>query len=137
MLNTISIQGRFAETPVLKTTKSGSFVTDFSFAVPRDYKDKNGKEITDFFTCVAWTDKADFICKHFEKGAQAIINGSLETRKYKDKNDVTRTAYEIKVDRIYFAGSKQNEGGQAAPLNYTTPSPQDFEEITDEDGLPF
>lgn len=135
MLNTISIQGRFVETPDLKTTKSGSFVTAFSFAVPRDYKDKNGKEITDFFTCVAWTDKADFICKHFEKGAQAIINGSLETRKYKDKNDATRTAYEIKVDRIYFVGSKQNEGGQAAPQSL--PSAQDFEEITDEDDLPF
>lgn len=135
MLNEITLHGRFVETPALKTTKSGSFVTTFSFAVPRDYKDKNGKEITDFLNCVAWTDKADFICKHFEKGEQAIIKGSLETRKYKDKNDVTRTAYEIKVDRIYFVGSKQNEGGQAAPQNL--PSPQDFEEITDEDDLPF
>lgn len=132
MLNTITIQGRFVETPILKTTTSGSFVTAFSFAVPRDYKDKHGREITDFFTCVAWTDKADFICKHFEKGAQAIINGSLETRKYKDKNDVTRVAHEIKIDRIYFAGSKQNEGVQTP-----APSPQEFEEIGDEDDLPF
>lgn len=133
MLNDIKIQGRFVETPVLKTTTSGSFVTSFNFAVPRDYKDKNGREITDFLTCVAWRDKADFICKHFEKGEQAIICGSLETRKYKDKNDVTRVAHEIKVDRIYFVGSKQNEGVQ-------TPAPitqEEFEEIGDEADLPF
>ena len=135
MLNEITLQGRFAEAPALKTTKKGSFVTSFDFAVARDYKDKNGKEITDFLTCVAWEDKADFICKWFEKGAQALIKGSLETRKYKDKNDATRTAYEIKVDRIYFVGSKQNEGGQAAPQNL--PSAQDFEEIDAEDDLPF
>ena len=133
MLNDIKIQGRFVETPVLKTTTSGSFVTSFNFAVPRDYKDKNGREITDFFTCVAWREKADFICKHFEKGAQAIISGSLETRKYKDKNDVTRVAHEIKVERTYFTGSKQNEGVQ-------TPAPSDqeeFEEIGEEEDLPF
>lgn len=133
MLNDITIQGRFVETPALKTTPSGSFVTSFNFAVPRDYKDKNGREITDFFTCVAWREKADFICKHFGKGEQAIICGSLETRKYKDKNDVTRTAYEIKVDRTYFVGSKQNEGGQ-------TPAPssqEEFEEIGEEEDLPF
>ena len=132
MLNDIKIQGRFVETPVLKTTTSGSFVTSFNFAVPRDYKDKNGREITDFLTCVAWQDKADFICKHFEKGEQAIICGSLETRKYKDKNDVTRVAHEIKVDRIYFVGSKQNEGVQTP-----APSMQDYEEIDPEEDLPF
>lgn len=134
MLNTITIQGRFTETPVLKTTTNGLFVTAFGFAVPRDYKDKNGQEITDFFTCVAWKDKADFISKYFEKGAQAIISGSLETRKYKDKNDIMRTAFEIKVDRIYFARSKQAEGTQ-------TPAPsaqEEFEEIdVNEDDLPF
>ena len=67
MLNTITIQGRFTETPVLKTTTNGLFVTAFSLAVPRDYKDKNGQEITDFLTCVAWKETADHICKYFQK----------------------------------------------------------------------
>ena len=134
MLNTITIQGRFTETPVLKTTTNGLFVTAFSLAVPRDYKDKNGQEITDFLTCVAWKETADHICKYFQKGSQAIVRGALETRKYKDKNGNNRIAFEIKVERIYFAGSKQVEGTQ-------TPAPSsqaEFEEIdVNEDDLPF
>lgn len=138
MLNTITIQGRFTETPVLKTTQSGLFVTAFTLAVPRDYKDKNGKEITDFLNCVAWKETADHICKYFQKGSQAIIRGALETRKYKDKNGNNRIAFEIKVERTWFTGSKPNEGTQAAPQN-SAPIPQaDFEEIDiNEDDLPF
>lgn len=135
MLNTITIQGRFTETPVLKTTTNGLFVTAFTLAVPRDYKDKNGREITDFLNFVAWKETADFICKYFEKGAEVIIRGALETRKYKDKNDNNRIAFEIKVERAWFAGSKKEK--EAAEPTTAAPSLQDFEEITDEDDLPF
>lgn len=131
MLNTITLQGRFTETPVLKTTNSGAAVTAFTLAVSRDYKTKDGQETTDFITCVAWRQTAEFICKYFEKGSGAVIGGSLETRKFEDKDGNKRTAYEVKVEKIYFAGGKKSDNGQqAAPA-------QDFEEIDDDDLLPF
>ena len=134
MLNTITLQGRFTETPVLKTTNNGAAVTAFTLAVPRDYKTKDGQEITDFFTCVAWRQTAEFICKYFDKGSAATVNGSLETRKYEDKDGNKRTAYEVKVEKIYFAGGKKSDNAQATPQ--AAPA-QDFEEIDDESDLPF
>lgn len=135
MLNTITLQGRFTETPVLKTTNNGAAVTAFTLAVPRDYKTKDGQEITDFITCAAWRQTAEFICKYFDKGSAATVNGSLETRKYEDKDGNKRTAYEVKVEKIYFAGGKKSDNAQATPQ--AAPA-QDFEEIdvNDED-LPF
>ena len=104
MLNTITLQGRFTETPVLKTTNNGAAVTAFTLAVPRDYKTKDGQEITDFITCVAWEKKAEFITRNFARGEMTTISGSLETRKYEDSNGNKRTAYEVKVEKVYFAG---------------------------------
>ena len=135
MLNDIKVMGRFTETPVIKTTPNGTAVTAFTLAVPRDYKTKDGKEITDFITCVAWRQTAEFITRNFEKGKAAIVCGSLETRGYKDKNDNKRTAYEIKVEKVYFAGGKKSDNGQATPQ--ASPA-QDFEEIdVNEEDLPF
>lgn len=135
MLNTITLQGRFTETPVLKTTNNGAAVTAFTLAVPRDYKTKDGQEITDFITCVAWRQTAEFICKYFDKGSAATVNGSLESRKFEDSNGNKRTAYEVKVEKIYFAGGKKSDNGQQA-TQQAAPA-QDFEEIADDSDLPF
>jgi single-strand DNA-binding protein len=124
--------GRFTDDPELRYTTTRTAVATFTLAVPRDYKTKDGQEITDFLTCVAWRQTAEFISKHFKKGSTALVSGSLETRGYKDKDGNKRTAYEIKVERVYFAGSKKSDNGQqAAPA-------QDFEEIDiNEEDLPF
>ena len=134
MLNTITLQGRFTETPVLKTTNNGAAVTAFTLAVPRDYKTKDGKEITDFIDFVAWEKKAEFITRNFAKGEMITIIGSLETRKYEDSNGNKRTAYEVKVEKVYFAGGKKSDNVQQA-TQQAAPA-QDFEEI-DDDSLPF
>jgi single-strand DNA-binding protein len=134
MLNTITLQGRFTETPVLKTTNNGAAVTAFTLAVPRDYKTKDGKEITDFIDFVAWEKKAEFITRNFARGEMTTISGSLETRKYEDKDGNKRTAYEVKVEKVYFAGGKKSDNGQATPQ--AAPA-QDFEEIDDDSDLPF
>ena len=129
MLNKTIISGRFTDTPELRYTTTGVAVSTFTLAVRRDYK-KDGKEITDFLTCVAWKKTAEFLSTYFHRGDMATVCGSLETRKFEDKNGNSRTMYEIRVENIYFAGSKPKDG-ETQP-----PTLQDYEEIN-EDGLPF
>jgi single-strand DNA-binding protein len=134
MLNNIILNGRLTETPELKSTAQGTPVASFTVAVPRDYK-KDGKEITDFIPCVAWRQTAEFVTRYFSKGSLIIVNGALESRKYEDSNGNKRTAYEVKADKVYFGGSKNEQAG-ATTQQPTISAAPDFEEINDDD-LPF
>ena len=117
MLNSCNFTGRFTADPELRTTQNGVSVTGFSLAVQRNYK-VDDEYPTDFLNFVAWRGTAEFICKHFHKGNLITVEGSLETRKYTDKDGNPRTAYEIKVDRAHFcesAGGRQNGNNNGNP----------------------
>ena len=93
MLNTIAIMGRLTHTPELRITTSGKEVCSFDIACERSYS-ANGQRETDFIPCVAWGKTAQFISQYFDKGSMIAVNGSLQTRKYQDKQGNNRTAYE-------------------------------------------
>lgn len=143
MINNITLMGRLTADPELKTTTTGLSVTSFSIAVDRGYA-RNGEERqTDFINIVAWRQTAEFICRYFKKGSMIALTGSLQTRSYEDRNGNRRTAYEVVVDNVSFCGSKAETGtaGGTAPTAaapaYQTANASDFEEIPDDDELPF
>ena len=102
-MNVIALTGRLTADPELKTTTSGKAVTSFCIAVDRD------KEHSDFINIVAWEKTAEFITKYFTKGRKIEITGSLQSRKYEDKNGNNRVAYEVFCQRAGFAESKREE----------------------------
>ena len=120
-MNVIALTGRLTADPELKTTTSGKAVTSFCIAVDRD------KEHTDFINIVAWEKTAEFITKYFTKGRKIEIMGSLQSRKYEDKNGNSRVAYEVFCQRAGFAESKREEKKD---------EPESAKPISDED-LPF
>lgn len=127
MLNKALLQGRFTADPELRHTASNIPVTTFTLAVNRDFK-KEGQPDADFINCVAWRSTAEFVCKHFQKGRQAVVDGSIQTRSYTDKDGNKRTAFEVVVDNIYFADSKKED--RPAPTLPQTQSyayPKNFE----------
>ena len=105
MLNMIAAIGRLTHTPELRTTTSGKEICSFDVACERSYS-ANGQRETDFLPCVAWGKTAQFISQYFDKGSMIAVNGSLQTRKYQDKQGNNRTAYEIQVREVSFCGSK-------------------------------
>ena len=107
--NKVMIGGRLTEDPELRATTTGISSTSFSVAVTRQFASgENGEKETDFLSCVAWRTKAEGICKYFRKGSSIFISGSLQVRKYTDKNGNNRTATEILVDDFYFVDSKKD-----------------------------
>ena len=105
MLNTIMIMGRLTAAPELMHTKSDTPVCSFNVAVDRDYA-PNGEKITDFITVVAWRQTAEFISRNFGKGQMILVQGSMQSRKYQDKDGNNRVAWEVQTDRVWFAGPK-------------------------------
>lgn len=130
-MNKIAIMGRLTDTPVLKTTISGKNVTSFNVAVRREHSGQQAE--TDFITVVAWNNTAEFVCKYFDKGKMIAVAGSLQTRKYDDKQGNKRTAYEVVARDVYFCGDKSEAKTDTKPIS----KPEEFEEIADDEDLPF
>jgi single-strand DNA-binding protein len=149
MLNKVLLQARLGNDPELKTSSNGISVVTLNVAVKRDFKNKNGENETDWLTVVIWRQTAEMVAKFFKKGDQILIEGSIQTRKYTDKDGNNRTAFEIVANNVHFVESKKsadvNVGVDPLPdfanrLNEfnnanNTQSEDMFSEI--DDGMPF
>ncbi|MBQ3817536.1 MAG: single-stranded DNA-binding protein [Clostridia bacterium] len=141
MFNLVVLTGRLTADPELKTTPNGYSVTSFSIAVSRRYR--SGEEVqADFINIVAWRQTAEFITKYFKKGSMIGIEGSIQTRKYTDKNGNNRTAFEVVANNVQFVESKRDgaaSGSESEPASFSNAGVNDFAEIGDvsDDDLPF
>ena len=150
MLNIVAIMGRLVHDPELKTTQHGTSVCSFRIACDRSYTQKGQERQADFIDVVAWRQSAEFVSKYFQKGSMIAIEGSLQTRNYKDKQGNNRSAVEVVANNISFAGAKRQDGQRAPSYEqqakaaqnvpqptYTQGSMDDFAVINDNDDLPF
>ena len=141
MFNLVVLTGRLTADPELKTTQSGLSVTSFSVAVNRPYRTGEEQQ-TDFINVVAWRKTAEFIAKYFKKGNMIGIEGSIQTRKYTDKNGNNRTAFEVVVNNAQFVESKRDSAasqGSEQPASFSNAGADDFSDLSDvsDDDLPF
>ena len=156
MLNRVILMGRITSDLELKTTSSGVSVTSFTIAVERGYVKQGEERKTDFITCVAWRNQAEFICKYFGKGSLVAVEGEIQTRQYQAKDGSNRHVTEVVVSGVSFTGERreQNNSGcnsyapannqpayQQAPVQEQQTSysngTSDFEEMPMNDDLPF
>jgi len=144
-LNVAVLLGRLCADPELRQTPNGVSVTTFTLAVDRSYTPKGKEKQTDFISVVAWRGTADFCAKYFTKGQLIAVQGSIQTRKYTDRDGNKRTAFEVVADNVHFAEPKR-DGQQASnnnPYHAAEKAPDvsadngDFEEIPSFDDLPF
>ena len=143
MFNLVVLTGRLTADPELKKTNTGISVTSFSIAVNRRYR--AGEETqTDFINIVAWRQTAEFISNYFKKGNMIGIEGSIQTRKYVDKNGNNRTVFEVVASNAQFVESKRDSAPSAGGITEDTASfsnadSSDFTEIDSgmDDDLPF
>ena len=67
-MNLVTLMGRLTAAPELKTTSSGINYCRFTLAVDRRFQKQGQDKQTDFISCVAWRQTAEFICRYFVKG---------------------------------------------------------------------
>lgn len=148
MINNVVLMGRLVASPELRSTGTGVSVVSFTLAVERAFAKAGEQRQADFIDCVAWRQTAEFISKYFPKGSMIAVTGNIQTRNYEDKNGNKRKAVEVVVDNASFCGSKAESGTSnggystpAAPVapapSFTSGSESDFEEISEDDDLPF
>ena len=132
-MNVIVLKGRLIADPEVKTVGANQTkVCEFCVATDRRYE----KEKTDFINCQAWGNTAEFIGKYFNKGKEIALVGELHIDKY-ESNGENRYATRVKVDSVEFCGGKNDN---SAPTNTETKKASTtvaFEEIADDEDLPF
>ena len=144
-MNKVILIGRLTSDPELRQTQSGVSCCRFNIAVDRKFANKQtGERETDFVSCQAWRQTAEFVSRYFTKGKMIAVEGSLRTSTYQDKKypDVKHYATDVFVDNVEFAGDKgaTNPGEAVAKpaeekLDYGNLS--DFEDILSDGDVPF
>lgn len=114
-MNKVFLSGRLTRDPEVKYSQNNTAYARVGIAVDRAFS-KN-KEV-DFFNLVAFGKTAEFLGKWFSKGSKLLVEGRLQTSKYKDKDGNERTSTEIVVDNVEFADSKKKEQGNGGGGNY-------------------
>lgn len=137
MLNNIIITGRLTTDPIRTTTSNEISKSTAVIACERDFLDANKERQTDFIPILAWRNEADFLSKYFVKGKLITVKGALQTRSYEDKHGNKRTAFEIVVEKIYFADSDKSKLPTTERVSPSLDAPQNIPMSDIESGAPF
>ena len=123
MFNLVVLTGRLTAEPELKTTPNGVSVCSFTIANEVGYGE-NKK--TAFIPLVAWRQTAEVVSKYFCKGNLIGIEGSIQTRKYTDRDGNNRTVFEVIANNVQFMESKRSESsGESNSSSATKKDPMD------------
>lgn len=134
-LNKVILIGRLGIDPEVKHLEEGKSVANFSLATSESYKDKNtGERIesTDWHNIVLWNKLAEISEKYLKKGSQVYIEGSLKTRKWKDRDGNDRWTTEVLGKQIIMLGRVDSNNQQNQRINSLSENKNESD-----DDLPF
>ena len=123
MVNKVILVGNLGKDPEVKYTQSGKAVCNFSIATTERY---NKEDHTEWHNIVAWGKLAEICGEYLAKGSRVYIEGKITTRKWEDKEGITRYTTEIIAREMKMLSKKQEEDTN----NYNHPNPND-------DDVPF
>jgi len=106
--NKVILIGRLGRDPELRYTASGTPVANFPLATSETYTDKDGnkQEKTEWHRVVVWSKQAESVSNYLSKGRLALVEGSLQTRKWTDNQGHERYTTEIRAQRVIFLDSQ-------------------------------
>jgi len=149
-INKVILVGHLGRDPEMRYTQSGVAVCSFSLATSESYKDRTtGERVTstEWHNIILWRGLAETAEKFLRKGSQVYIDGKLRTRKWEDKQGMTRYTTEIVGDTMQMLDKKDNSSApspapaQPAATAQTTQSAQPATpaqpDAPESDDLPF
>lgn len=99
MLNQVTLIGNLGRDPEIRTTQDGKEIATLTIATSERWKDKNTgeqKEQTEWHRVVVFNDGlVKVIRQYYKKGMKLFVQGSLQTRKWTDKDGVEKYSTEI------------------------------------------
>lgn len=108
MINRTVLTGRLTKDPQIANTNNGTPYCNFTLAVDRQFRNKQGERDADFIRCVIWRKAAQNFANFTHKGALVGIDGRIQTRSYQDNNGNRVYITEVAVDNFALLEPRRN-----------------------------
>lgn len=138
-MNRVILMGRLTADPQVQYSSSNQnmAIARYTLAVDRRMaKKEDGKQDTDFISCVTFGKSAEFAEKYFHKGQRVLIEGRIQTSNYTDKDGNRKYTTNVVIDSQEFADSKQGSGS-ASNNDSVMDGFENIPEEIDTEELPF
>lgn len=122
-VNKVILVGRLGRNPEVRYFTNGESMANFPLATEEHWKDRNGTRQTrsEWHNIVLYGNLVEIANKYLNKGSLVFIEGRIQSKKYKDKNNIERTAYNIIASEMCMLGIKNSTTPQ---VNQTVPATQ-------------
>lgn len=118
-INKVILVGTLGADPEVRYSSGGSAIANLRLATTETWKDKQTgqkQEKTEWHRVVFFGKLGEIAGEYLRKGSQVYVEGSIETRKWQDKDGQDRYTTEIKGRDLQMLGGGQggqsNAGGQ-------------------------
>jgi single-strand DNA-binding protein len=138
-MNKVVLIGRMVRDPEMKFIQnSDKAVTNFTLAVDRKFKNKDGQKEADFINCVAYGKTAEVISNYLAKGRMVAVSGRIQTRTYEGNDGQKRYVTEAVIDDVQFL-EKKDSGASTAnkPADGNGFADNDFFPADGDTDIPF
>lgn len=134
MLNRVFIIGNLGRDPEVRFTSNGRAFARFPVATSERWTDQEGnrQERTEWHNVVVWGKQAENCGQYLAKGRQVLVEGSIRSRQYDDKEGNKRYVTEVVARDVRFLGG--GRGGQDAGIGVPAGEPAPPSE---DDDIPF
>lgn len=111
-LNRVILLGRLGRDPEVRYAQSGTTVATLNMATDERRPDGNGgwKNETEWHRVVLFGKQADLAKQYLTKGREVLIEGSLRTRQWQDKDGQKRYTTEVVAQNMRFVGGRAGGG---------------------------
>lgn len=117
-VNRVTLLGNCGRDPSVRYSAEGQAMTSVALATSSSWKDKNTgekKEETEWSNLVFYGRLAEVAGEYLKKGSQVYVEGRLKTRKWEDKNQVTRYSTEVICDQMQMLSGKPRNDDPNTP----------------------
>lgn len=107
-MNKVVLVGRLTRDPEVRVFSNGNPVANFTLAINRNFKNKDGNIDADFIPVAVYGRQVDVIQKYVTKGSQLGVDGRIQVRSYDAQDGSKRYVTEVVADNIELMGSRKD-----------------------------
>lgn len=131
-VNKVILVGNLGNDPDVKTMPNGGVIANITLATSESWKDQQGntQEKTEWHRIVMYRKTAEIARDYLRKGSKIYLEGSLQTRKWQDKDGNDKYTTEVVAREFQMLDSKSDGQRQERPAqNRNQPEPEFDQDI--------
>lgn len=108
----VDLIGHLGKDAEVSFLPNGTPVAKFSMAVNTGFKDK---KVVSWYAITLWGKQAESLKQYLTKGKTVNVMGELSIRNYTTKDGKHGTSADVRVDKIFLLGGKDDGAGHSEP----------------------